>query len=156
MDDPKILAIRQVAEPILAERQLELVELVTHRQGRQWLIRLLVDAVGGVTIQRCAKANRLIADAIEAANLFEERFTVEVSSPGLDRPLVSRRDFERAIGQELKLELVGDDGRPTVVEGMVLAVQAEAIVVTIPAGNITIPLASIRLAKKAIHFRSQQ
>ena len=152
MDDPRLPAIQALIEPILAEREMESVELTCRPQGRQLLLRLLVDKVGGVTIQQCARVNRLIGEALEAANLIEESYFIEVSSPGLDRPLVTKRDFERALGDELHLGFSLEDGRVQELQGMLLAVQPEAIVLKTASGNITISLAQVRTAKKALRW----
>jgi ribosome maturation factor RimP len=145
-------AIQAFVEPILAERSLELVELTCHPQGRQQLVQLLVDRVGGVTLQQCAQVNQLIGAALEAANLIEGSYTVEVSSPGLDRPLVTKRDFERALGEDLRVGTAQPDGRVRELDGMLLAVQHEAIVLKTPSANVTIPFGEIRGAKKAIRW----
>ena len=152
MDEAKAAQIRALVEPILADREMELVELSVRPQGRQQLIRLLVDRVGGVTIQQCAKVNTLVGEALEAANLIEGSYLVEVSSPGLDRPLASKRDFERALGEELLVQTASADGHIRELAGMLLAVQHEAIVLQMTAGNMTVPFAEIRSAKKAIKW----
>ena len=152
MDDPRLPAIQTLIEPILADREMELVELAYRPQGRQLLLRLLVDKVGGVTIQQCARVNQLIGEALEAADLIEESYFIEVSSPGLDRPLVTKRDFERALGEELQVDERLEDSRTRMLQGVLLAVQPEAIVLKMPSGNITIPLAQIRTAKKALKW----
>ena len=152
MDTALLNQVQALAEPILAERQMELIELTSRLQGRQQVIRLLVDKVGGVTLQECAKMNQRLGVALEAACLIEGSYLLEVSSPGLDRPLASRRDFERAIGEELVVELRVDEIRTKTVEGMLLAVQPEAIVLQAVAGNVTVPLAQVRTAKKAMRW----
>ena len=152
MDDPRLPAIQALIEPILADREMEVVELTCRPQGRQLLLRLLVDKVGGVTIQQCAKVNQLIGEVLKAANLIEENYLIEVSSPGLDRPLSTKRDFERALGEELHVDFSIEDGRVRELQGMLLAVQPEAIVLKTISGNITVPFAQIRTAKKALKW----
>ena len=152
MDDPRAETIRQLAEPLLAQQSAELVELSVLRRGRQAAVRLLVDKVGGVTIQDCARLNRQLGDALETSQLFEESYTLEVSSPGLDRLFVSKRDYERAIGEQVDLQLVDTAPGTRQLTGMLLSVQDEAIVLTTKSGNVTVPLAQIRAAKKAIQF----
>ena len=144
--------IRQLAEPILAAASAELVELTLHRHGGQLRVRLLVDKVGGVTIQDCARLNQLVGQALDEANVIEGYYTLEVSSPGLDRPLVSKRDFERAIGEELEVELLEAVGGSTHVKGQLLAVQPAAVVITTRAGNLVIPLERIKRALKAVRW----
>ena len=136
MDDALRDDIRRVAGPILEAEGAELVELIFHRHSGQALIRLLVDKVGGVTIQLCSRLNRLLGQALEEANVVDVRYTLEVSSPGLDRPLVSKRDFERAIGEELELEVRDETQSIRPVKGTLLSVQEEAVVITTRAGNV--------------------
>src|SRR5687767_14065925 len=86
-------AIRSIAEPILAQESIELVDLIYNRHGRFTTVRLLVDKVGGITIQECTHLNRVVGTALDEANVITESYTLEVSSPGLDRPLSTKRDF---------------------------------------------------------------
>ena len=152
MDDPRLSEIQALVEPILAAHEMELVALSCHPHGGQLLVRLLVDKVGGVSLQQCATVNQRIGAALEAANAIEGSYTIEVSSPGLDRPLVSKRDFERALGEKLTLSLATDDGRSKDLQGMLLAVQPEAIVVKTIGGNLTVPIVQVRLAKKVVRW----
>ena len=152
MNETRVTNLQALIEPILAAQDVELVELACRPQGGQVLVRLLVDKVGGITIQQCAQLNQRISQALDEAKLIEERYTIEVSSPGLDRPLVSQRDFERALGEEVRLDLRIENGRSRELQGILLAVQPEAVVVKTPDGNVTIPLASVRLAKKAVRW----
>ena len=140
-------------EPVWAQASTELVESKVFRQGGQLVIRLLVDKVGGVTIQDCARLNHQIGAALEQANVPDEPYVIEVSSPGLDRPLATKRDFERAIGESLEVEAVDPVTKAhTQFKGPLLAVQHEAIVVTTQGGNITIALSDIQRAKKALRW----
>ena len=152
MDDPRLPAIRALVEPMLAERQVELVELTCRPQGGHLLIRLLVDRVGGVTIQQCAQLNQLIGWQMEERDLIEGRYTIEVSSPGLDRPLASRRDFERALGEEVHVTLNTGNGRFQEMQGVLLAVQPEAIVLKTDEGTVTVACSQIQFAKKALRW----
>lgn len=152
MDNEQREAIRQLAQPLLAEQGAELVELALHRYGNQTTVRLLVDKVGGVTIQDCARLNQLLSQAMDERDLIPERYTLEVSSPGLDRPLVSKRDFERAIGEDLDLQVMQETGRITQVTGRCLAVQPEHVVLTTPSGNVVVPLRQIQKALKAVKW----
>ena len=152
MDDARVAQLQALIEPILTEREMELVELTCRPQGGQLHLRLLVDRVGGVTIQQCAQVNQLIGRALETSNLIEGSYTIEVSSPGLDRPLVTPRDFERALGEDLRLELDRGDGRFQELPGMLLAVQPAAIVLKTLAGNVTVPFTQIRSAKKSLRW----
>lgn len=152
MDDTQLDLIKQLAGSTLSEAEAELVELSWSRQGRQVVIRLLIDKVGGVTIQDCARLNQRIGEALDTAGCLTEPYTLEVSSPGLDRPLRTKRDFERALGEPITVGLTAAVRGIPHLTGTLLAVQPEAIVLVTDAGNVTIPLTQIRSAVKAIEF----
>ena len=152
MDDPRLPAIQALVGPIAAEHQMEVVELTCRSQGGQLMVRVLVDRVGGVTIQQCAVVNQRIHQALDTASLIDGSYTIEVSSPGLDRPMVTTRDFERAVGEELTLDVRIGEGRCRELTGMLLAVQPEAIVLKTLGGNITLPMKEIRTARRALRW----
>ena len=114
MDNASILdEIKEFITPILEGEGVELVDISYNREGRRMVLRLLVDTASGITIDECSELNRKIGEELDGSGLALENYILEVSSPGLDRPLVSRRDFERALGKELKVitkrPIVGND-----------------------------------------------
>ena len=152
MDDERLSRIQRLAEPILEAASTEAVEWVCHCHGGRLMVRVLVDKVGGVTIQDCARLNRQIGQALEQSEGLTEPYTLEVASPGLDRPLVTRRDFERAIGEPLELRLHEALHGAMQLEGELLVVQPEALILVTRAGNVTVPLAIIQRAVKVIRL----
>ena len=152
MDQPHIQAIEALVQPILAEQDVELVELFCHPQGGRLLVRLLVDQIGGITLARCAQLNQRIADLLETSNLIEGSFTLEVSSPGLDRPLTRPRDFERALGEQLQIEVHLAEGHFKTIQGMLLAVQPLAIVLRTSSSSLTVAFREIQSAKKCLRW----
>lgn len=143
-------AVRALIEPILAESDLELVDLSFHRQGRSLVIRCLVDGVQGVNLQRCAAVNRRIGNILEEADVIEDSFTVEVSSPGLDRPLVSTRDFERVVGETLQLTVSDSEGHTDQIIAVLISVAEDRLMLKNDAGKLTVDRATIRKATKAL------
>jgi len=104
--------------PLVKEENLELVDLEFFPGGPRFLLRIYVDKPGGVTIDDCANLSRKVADFLDMEDLIPHRYNLEVSSPGLERPLITREDFIRKIGEKIrlflkepvegKLELVGE------------------------------------------------
>ena len=143
-------AVRALIEPILAEQDLELVDLSFHRQGRTLVVRCLIDGVRGVNLQRCASVNRRIGNALEEADVIEDSFTVEVSSPGIDRPLTSTRDFERVVGQDVQLDVHDEAGNNARIKGMLISVTEESLILKTDAGKLTIGRDTVHKATKAL------
>jgi ribosome maturation factor RimP len=88
----------------LQNKDFELIDIeVEPSKRRKVLIRFLIDKSDGITLDECAKLNDKIADAIEQKNLLEQSYILEVASPGLDRPLKTKRDFERVKGEDITI-----------------------------------------------------
>ena len=95
--------VRSLAEPILADRGLELVDLEFRREGRGWTLRLYMDRAGGVTLDDCQRVSQELGDHLDVADLIPYPYTLEVSSPGLDRPLTRDADFLRFAGKAARI-----------------------------------------------------
>lgn len=72
------------------------------------LLNLLIDSDQGLTIESCARVSRLVSEELEAMEIMPDAYTIEVSSPGLDYPLSSKRQYLKNIGRELKVNLSTD------------------------------------------------
>lgn len=91
--------------PLVEEEDLELVELEFFEAGPASILRMYVDRAGGVTVDQCATLSRKISDFLDMEDLIVGRYTLQVSSPGLDRPLVCGADFRRKMGEKVKVFL---------------------------------------------------
>lgn len=102
-------AIEEIVEKHLPDESHFIVEVkMTEKSGKK-LLNILLDADGGVTIQACARLSRAVSEELEAKELMPEAYVLEVSSPGLDFPLGSRRQFQKNIGRELKVSLTSGE-----------------------------------------------
>jgi len=90
---------------LVEEDGLEIVDLKFFEGGPASVLRIYVDKAGGVTVDQCANLSRRIGDFLEIEDLIPSRYTLEVSSPGLDRPLFSGADFKRKIGERVRVFL---------------------------------------------------
>lgn len=106
MDDAELLErIEQVIRPLLESEAFELVELNLGGGRRRRRLRIFVDRPGGITVDECARLNRMIGYALEAEDPIEGSYVLEVSSPGLDRLLKTERDFARSTGRKVRVIL---------------------------------------------------
>jgi len=106
--------IERIVLPILADLGMELVELEYQREGREWVVRIFLDKVGGVNLDDCASVSREVGTVLEVEDVVPEGYRLEVSSPGLDRPLKKAADYQRFIGELAKIktfEKMDPDGR---------------------------------------------
>lgn len=92
-------------EPIVAEHGLELVDLEFVKEGVNWYLRIYIDKEGGVTIDDCEAVSRALEAKLDAADPIEQAYILEVSSPGIDRPLKKEADFIKYQGEIIDVKL---------------------------------------------------
>jgi len=98
---------RKLLEPVLARDGYEIIEVEWLREGGGWVLRLYIDREGGVGIDDCQAVSRTVEPILDVADFIEPAYSLEVSSPGLDRPLRRPKDFERFAGQRVKVRAFG-------------------------------------------------
>src|SRR5262245_66375908 len=102
--------LRERVLALLEQSDLELVDVEVGGSPRGLIVRVLVDKPGGVSVEDCARVSRAVGDDLEAADAFPGRYTLEVSSPGINRPLKRREDYERFAGERSEERRVGKGG----------------------------------------------
>jgi ribosome maturation factor RimP len=132
--------------PVLEMRGIELVELVVSGGQRRKLIRIYVDRPNGITIGECAELSRLLADVLDTHDPIENMYVLEVSSPGLTRPLKNDRDFQRALGKLVKLVV---DRQGTII-GILQTVTPSHLEVLVDGESVAIE--HVRVQKANLHF----
>ncbi len=99
--------VRRLLEPVLARDGYELVEVEWVRGGGRWTLRLYVDKAGGFGIDDCQAVSHLADPILDVADVIEPAYDLEVSSPGLERPLRKPADFDRFAGQRAHVKSYG-------------------------------------------------
>ncbi|MCM8781173.1 MAG: ribosome maturation factor RimP [Candidatus Omnitrophica bacterium] len=139
-----INGLRELIGSYIKEKGFELVELLYRYEGRNFILRILVDKPqGGINIDECAQLNGDISKMLDEHNLIQDSYILEVSSPGVDRPLRTQNDFLRCINRNVELFFTEPiDGRRNIrgtitkVETDVVSIDAEGIVLEIPFSKI--------------------
>ena len=99
--------IRSLAAGIAASEGQELVDLEFRLQGRKWFLRVIIDGENGVNAEDCARVSRQLGSVLDVEDFIPHQYTLEVTSPGLDRPLVKEGDFRRNIGRVVRVRTRG-------------------------------------------------
>ncbi|OEK06836.1 ribosome maturation factor RimP [Roseivirga misakiensis] len=115
--------LRAIAESFLKDESYFIVDVISKGVSGRAKHLILLDGDNGVNIDDCASLSRQIAAEVEAEDLIEGAFILEVSSPGLDHPLASKRQFVKNVGRSLKVRL--KDG--TMLQGKLESVDDEAV-----------------------------
>jgi ribosome maturation factor RimP len=132
--------VRSLVLPVVKDQGMELVDVVFRREARGWVLRLFLDKPGGVTVEDCREVSEQLSDLLDVEGVIDHPYTLEVSSPGLDRVLKTVEDFMRFTGRLARIEtraLIGGQRRfhgrlEGCREGMVVLRQGEGPTLLIP------------------------
>lgn len=91
--------------PIINEGNFELVDVEYVKEGADYYLRVYADKAGGINIDDCVTISRALEEKLDAADMIKDAYILEVSSPGLTRPLKKEKDFERSIGKLVDIKL---------------------------------------------------
>ena len=143
--------IHHIVQSVVQQSGLDLVELKIQQRLNQINIQLLIDwPKGGITIDECTRVNKELARQFDEQSDIAELYTLEVSSPGIDRPLKTLKDFNRATGRDIHVFLNVPVENKIEHTGTLVAVSAEIIQLKTDKSQIDIPIANIQNVKQVI------
>ena len=93
----------EILLPIVEEYGFELVDVEYVKEGGAWYLRTYIDKEGGISIDDCEKVSRRLSDILDEKDYIDDTYIMEVSSPGLGRPLKKEKDFKRSLGKEVDI-----------------------------------------------------
>lgn len=105
--DDIVEKVRALAAPVVAQEGLELVEVELGGPGGHTILRLFIDKQGGVTLEDCSNVSRIVSAVLDVEDPLEGKYELEVSSPGLDRPLRTPEHFAKYAGQKARVRTYG-------------------------------------------------
>jgi ribosome maturation factor RimP len=140
--------LEALAGETLAGLGLELVHLTYRKEGRRWVLRLLIDRDGGVTLDDCALASEQIGAVLEVEDVIPQSYVLEVSSPGVDRPLFGERDYRRFAGREVQVRTHRPVAGRRQFRGVLAACEEGVVTLTLNEDEVvTLPLGDIASAR---------
>lgn len=105
-DSNTVAAVRAIAEPIAESLGLEIWDIRFLKEGTGWFLRIFIDKDGGVGIDDCVEMSRALNVPLDEADLIEQAYCLEVSSPGVERELVREEHFQKYLGAKVKLKTI--------------------------------------------------
>jgi ribosome maturation factor RimP len=143
----------QLLEPLMQEFGFELVDVEYVKEGGSWYLRAYIDKPGGITINDCEAVSRRLSDILDEEEYIEESYTLEVSSPGLGRPLRKDKDFQRSLGEEVDVKLFAAVDHSKEYTGLLKAFDKESVTIELEDGTQKqFPRNSIALIRLSFDF----
>lgn len=139
--------LREMLEPGIRALGFELVDVEFTTAGGRNTLRVYIDGPKGITVDDCATVSRQASAVLDVEDPIPEAYTLEVSSPGLDRPLVKRADFERYAGETVKVRMSEAVLGRKNFKGTLVGVEGDAVLVDVDKERYSLPLARIERAR---------
>lgn len=138
--------------PILEENQFELVDVEYVKEGSNWYLRYYIDKEGGINIQDCELVSRALSELLDTNDFIEDAYTLEVSSPGLGRPLKKEKDFQRSIGKDVEIRTYKAINHEKEFYGVLKSYDQETITIENDNGEQTFDKKDVALIRLAFDF----
>lgn len=152
MDHGVTAAVRSLAARAAEGEGMDLVDLEFRREPVGWVLRLFIDKPGGVTVGDCQRISEVVGTLLEVEDPIRHAYTLEVSSPGLTRPLQSDADWERCIGALVRVVTrVAIEGRQALV-GRLMEARRESVTIDVDGDHVELPRESIAKARRELEW----
>ena len=136
--------------PIMEEHNFELVDVEYVKEAGMWYLRAYIDKEGGFTVDDCEMVSRKLSDWLDEKDFIDDSYILEVSSPGLGRPLKKEKDFKRSMGEQVDIKLYRAIDRQKDFSGVLCAYDEKTVTIQYEDGSTTTfdrkDIALIRLA----------
>ncbi len=144
--------VKEIVDPILSNEGMELVDIEYRREGRGWVLRLFIDKEGGITLEHCAHISEELGRNLDVEDFIPNPYILEVSSPGLDRPLKREKDFIKYLQHRIKVKTLDPIDKRRNFKGKLLRVSEGLIELEVEDRIIQIPLSNVAKANLEIDF----
>lgn len=145
--------VYELSKPVVDRHNFELVEVEYKKEGGEWYLRIYIDKEGGITIDDCQAVSEEVSDLLDQADPIENSYIFEVSSPGIDRPLKTERDFEKAMGRLVEVKLFAPQDGKKVIEGDLAGFSEDSVELDQNGKRITLDKKQIAIIKPVIVFK---
>ena len=143
----------EILNPMIQKNGFELVDVEYVKEGGNWYLRAYIDKPGGITVDDCEIISRELSDELDKKDFIEEAYILEVSSPGLGRPLKKEKDFARSLGEEVEVRTYRAINRQKEFTGILKAYDKDSITIELESEEkMTFPRAEIALVRLAFDF----
>jgi len=147
-----IESIRELVEPLILSEGIELVDIEYHQESRGWVLRIYIDSEGGVTLSHCSSLSEQIGDLLEVKDIIPHSYTLEVSSPGLNRTLKIEKDFIAYAGETIKVKTSKPIDQRRNFKGKLLGYREGKVMLSSDNQELFIPIALISKANIQYKF----
>ncbi len=146
METEMIDRVRAIILPIVLNEGMEVVDIEYRRESGGWVLRVILDKEGGVTLDDCTRVSQEAGRSLDVEDIIPTSYTLEVSSPGLTRPLKSERDFVKHLHRLVKVKTVDPIENRRQFKGRLMSVSENGVEIQVEGRIFRIPLSNVAKA----------
>ncbi|KUO66058.1 MAG: ribosome maturation factor RimP [Gracilibacter sp. BRH_c7a] len=147
-----VMKARQLLEPQVTELGLELVDVEYVKEGTHWFLRIYIDKEGGVDIDDCAAVSQRVSESLDNENIISQAYMLEVSSPGIERPLRKKEDYEKFKGELVSVNSTTEIEGYSRFTGILKGLIDDKVVLEYNKKEIAIPIELVERAHLTFEF----
>lgn len=144
--------VTELVRPITDKFTFELVDVEFVKEGANWYLRVYIDKTGGITIDDCQVVSEELSEVLDRVDPITQSYFLEVSSPGLDRPLKTDREFEKYKGEEVEVKLYQPLDGQKIFEGELLGLRNGKILIVVNKTEMEFDRDKVATVKRVIRF----
>lgn len=138
--------VRAIVLPIVLSEGMELVDIEYRRESGGWVLRVILDKQGGVTLDDCTRVSQEVGRNLDVEDMIPTSYALEVSSPGLSRPLKTEKDFTKYLHQLVKVKTVDPIENRRQFKGKLLAVSENGVEIQVDGRSFQIAFSNVAKA----------
>lgn len=144
--------VRELTVPLIEPKGFKLVDVEFQKEGKDWVLRLYIDHQNGVDLDACQLVSTLVGEELDRLDPIPHTYILQVSSPGIERPLKKPEDFERFKGRQVWIKLfVSEDGQKEF-QGELLGLEEDQVVLKTPGRKVIVSINQIAAARLVADF----
>lgn len=148
--------VERLVQPILDDMKLDLVDVEYVKEGKNWFLRVYIDKEEGVDIEECGTVSERLSEKLDELDPISHNYFLEVSSPGAERPLKKKSDFEKAVGKHVHVKTFEPIDGEKEFEGKMISFRDDELVLEIRVKTrkkkVIIPFQKVAKARLAVSF----
>ncbi|MBC7087324.1 MAG: ribosome maturation factor RimP [Tissierellales bacterium] len=144
--------VKEFSDPLVSNLGYELVDVEFVKEQSEYFLKIFIDKLGGVNLEDCQLVSEKIGEKLDQIDIIDVSYYLEVSSPGLDRPIKTDKDIIRNLGKEVEINLYKAVEGKKHFEGILKDYDENTVTIQLEENNVVIPRELISLMRQIIHF----
>jgi ribosome maturation factor RimP len=143
-----------ICKPVTDKHNFELVEVEYKKEGGEWYLRIYIDKEGGINIDDCQTVSEEVSELLDEADPIDGAYIFEVSSPGIERPLKTERDYQKSMGKLVEAKLFAPVDGKKLIEGILIGYTEDTVELDQNNNKVVLDKKQIAIIKPVIVFEN--